>query len=127
MYSAGASSSTVDDDIRQAVQLFFNTQTFGTAIQLSDILSAIHSVTGVDNVRWSYEPEVTGGGPYRVVEANRDGTPTALGAVHNYDFFLRDDELPTLPTGRITDDSGEIDPSTILKIRPRAQNTWLRA
>lgn len=39
--------------------------------------------------------------------------------VFNADFFLSDDELPSLPTGLVTGDA-----VAGLVIRPRAQNTW---
>jgi uncharacterized phage protein gp47/JayE len=46
------------------------------------------------------------------------GSPSVL----NADFFLRDDELPALPTSTVTGDSV---PGLI--IRPKAQNTWTKA
>jgi uncharacterized phage protein gp47/JayE len=42
--------------------------------------------------------------------------------IHNADFHLQDNELPTLPTGTQANDTV---PGVI--IRPRAQNTWERA
>lgn len=52
------------------------------------------------------------------------GDPTELTGsnyVYNSDFFLRDDELPALPTGALANDTL---PGLIL--RPRAQHTWVR-
>lgn len=53
MYVTGASIPSVNSTIHDAVQTFFDGQYFGTVIQMSDLLQAIHSVNGVDNVRWS--------------------------------------------------------------------------
>lgn len=53
MYDPGASQTSVNVSIRNAVDLFLKSQYFGSSIQLSDLLQVIHGVSGVDNVRWS--------------------------------------------------------------------------
>jgi hypothetical protein len=53
MYSQGSNPSSVNTSIISALKTYFDSQYFGTTIQLSDILQTIHNVAGVDNVRWS--------------------------------------------------------------------------
>jgi len=53
MYSQGSNPSSVNTSIISALKFYFDSQYFGTTIQLSDILQTIHNVAGVDNVRWS--------------------------------------------------------------------------
>lgn len=53
MYSPGATQNIVNAGISAALSVFFENQFYGAAIQLSDILQAIHNVPGVDNVRWT--------------------------------------------------------------------------
>lgn len=53
MYASGSSQAATNLAIHDALVLFFENQTFGTVIQLSDVLQVIHNVSGVDNVRWS--------------------------------------------------------------------------
>lgn len=221
MYSPGVSITNTNLAIQDAVSAFFDGQYFGTVIQMSDLLQAIHGVVGVDNVRWSrdltntrnnvvecdslgnplanalidrrtYGHPVIGldtattevqqlyitgdatGGTYEL--RYQSGTPTApiaynasasalqsaLNAVSipissvsgtgtatdpyiltfsstgardliavysnsltspsttfNTDFFLKDNELPALPTTALSTDT-----VAGLIIRPRAQNTW---
>jgi uncharacterized phage protein gp47/JayE len=227
MYSPGRSQTDVNADISAAVAAFFDGQYFGTTIQLSDILQAVHNVPGVDNVRWSKEilaaqglsTDASGNPRDRVVECDVNGNslvnvvldrkvtgdgstaevwtmyltgsptggsfklsyagnttgdiaynassstistalssasipisvssgsgtaaspyiltftsngtrmPNALTAnpakltggttLYNADFFLRDDQLPALPSAAIATDT-----VAGLVLRPRAQNTW---
>ena len=53
MYSQGSNPSSVNSSIISSLKSYFDSQYFGTTIQLSDILQTIHNVAGVDNVRWS--------------------------------------------------------------------------
>lgn len=223
MYAQGVSITDANTVIRAAVQDFLASQTFGSTIQLSDLLQVVHSVSSVDNVRWSRDvpsnQDEIDQRRNRVISVNVDGTPrlgiivdrivtggagrheqlaiyvtgaplsgsfTLYGAVEqtlafnasaatvqaalrlvtgdtglvvsgsgtpeapwiatysltgyqddiatdythtfaegptllNTDFFLQDDELPSLPDGL---QSGDTVPGLIL--RPRAQNTWTR-
>lgn len=43
--------------------------------------------------------------------------------VYNNDFLLGDNELAALPIG-MTDSSNNVDPSSVITIRAKAQNTW---
>lgn len=81
MYSTGLSTSSINSNIRQAIEDYFNGAYFGTTIQLSDILQVVHNVAGVDNVRWSRDvleadgkTEDSSGNPrYRVIECDDQG------------------------------------------------------
>lgn len=242
MYSTSyGDKAVIDSYIQDAVEAFLSRQYFGQAIQLSDILQVIHSVPGVDNVRWSddipgnedlervYETDIDGypllnvhidktqrgstslveiqrliiggepeSGSFNLIytKANGDartisvnwnhpaaqletdlntilgnltdgavdvtgtGTPadpfliawTSTGprgtftvnqnrlrggpTVFSHDFFLQDNELPFLPTGKVTapvmggaGNAQVIVPADAvagLIIRSRAQNTWIR-
>lgn len=53
MYTIGSNKNVVDASIYSALAVFFNSLYYGAAVQLSDILQAVHNVPGVDNVRWT--------------------------------------------------------------------------
>lgn len=74
MYSGGVNVSDVNAQIQNAVDVYLKSQYFGSYIQLSDLLNAIHNVQGVDNVRWSSDiPNSTA--TTRVYECDIDGNP----------------------------------------------------
>lgn len=77
MYEAGANVASVNQNISSALGDFLDGKYFGSLIQLSDVLQVIHSVTGVDNVRWSTD---LGFFATRVVETDENGMPLS-GAV----------------------------------------------
>ncbi len=52
-YSRGANTTETNQAIRDAVDTYLKSQYFGVIVQLSDIIDVIHTVPGVDNVRWS--------------------------------------------------------------------------
>lgn len=132
MYTNGSNASATNGMIREAVVNWFAQQYFGNSIQLSDILSVIHNVVGVDNVRWS--SDVPGNTDLnRVLETDVNGVGRTSGGspiYFNSDFFMRDDELPLLAED-ITDAdiTGEVARTWSalpgLIIRTRAQNTWI--
>lgn len=214
MYQASIQAADIDAAIQSSVQTLLDGQYFGTVIQLSDVLQAIHNTSGVDNVRWSrdltsardcvIECDINGepllnvmidhrvmgdasttavqqvylvgsptGGTYTITLDNYTTAPIAYNAntatfstalsnagisvggvtgsgtptdpfvvtflsagsqslmtanasgltggssVFNSDFYLQDDELPSLPTSAASGDS-----VAGLIIRPRAQNVW---
>lgn len=109
MYSFGATQSVVNASIIAALDTFFANQYYGQAVQLSDILQAIHNVPGVDNVRWT-NPDSSGN---KVQEVNPDGSTLSGGAVwYTSDFFVQDSELAASPN------------ANQVVITVRAQNTW---
>jgi hypothetical protein len=126
MYSPGVSVDVVNRDIIDQVNAFFASQYFGTIVQMSDILQVIHNTPGVDNVRWTSDFDST---VHKVLEVQSNGNvllttdpitllPTPVS--YDTDFFLQDNELPSLP-------SVDTDISVALVIRKKAQNTWTRS
>jgi hypothetical protein len=55
MYTSGAPVESTNTQISRALSSYFNSLYFGSYIQLSDVLQVIHSVSGVDNVKWSLD------------------------------------------------------------------------
>lgn len=74
MYAAGAPVNDTNTQVQLAVDAFLRGQYFGSAIQLSDLLQVIHSVPGIDNVRWTSDtpnsPDLV-----RVFETSHNGAP----------------------------------------------------
>jgi len=75
MYSIGANEAIVNASIDAALAVFYENQYYGAAIQLSDILQAIHDVPGVDNVRWTADRR------YDTVPAWDSATAYSLGDI----------------------------------------------
>lgn len=117
MYSQGVTQSVVNLSINAAIAAFFDSQYYGAAIQLSDILQVIHNVPGVDNVRWT--ADAGGVGIHKIEETFINGDPIdpdlAGPLTQKFletDFFLKDDELAAAPT---------VNP---VVVQVKAQNTW---
>lgn len=109
MYSFGSTKAVVDAQIIAALAAFFENQYYGVAIQLSDILQAIHNVPGVDNVRWT-NPDVAGN---KLEEVAANGESLAGGPFYKTnDFFIQDNELAASPS------------ANQVTVTVRAQNTW---
>lgn len=104
-YNRGLNISQVDTAIMDAVSLLFTGIGFQGRIQVSDILQAVHNVTGVDNVRFlngtdfplwdpgegtTWDVGIQRMADGAVVEAYVDST----GRPH--DIFLGDDSIPVL-------------------------------
>lgn len=126
VYSPGSTSTTVNSLMQTAVAEYFSRQTFGALIQLGSIIQALYNVPGVQNVRWTAElPFGPEKGDHKITETDSAGNPvsesTGRPGFYDEDFYLGDDELPVLPTGRLTTDTL---PGMI--IRPRAENTFVR-
>lgn len=78
IYSPAATPSTVNNNILEALQTYLESQYFGTAINLSDLLQVVHSISGIANVRWTADvPKTTD--EVRVFETDINGQPL-LGA-----------------------------------------------
>ena len=105
MYSPGFSREAVDQDIATALTDFLEHQTFGTIIQISDLVDIAHNVAGVDNVRLTTASD---GVSYGVQEIAFDGV-TPLGQPYTNDFSIQDSDLPVL---------------NLVKTTQRSQNTW---
>jgi uncharacterized phage protein gp47/JayE len=131
MYTGGVNVQSTNAQIQDAVNRYLRSLYFGTVIQLSDLLQAIHNVAGVDNVRWS--SDIPGNSDLeRVYETNIGGVDRGPDFTYASDFFLMDDELPALPQALSTDDLDAVIarryqalPGVI--IRTRAQNSFTRA
>lgn len=146
MYDPGSNTGIVNEQVYLSVQRYFNNRYFGNVVQLSDILQVIHGVGGIDNVRWS--SDVPGSTDLaRITETNRTGTsrPSSTSVLvprtFSNDFFVRDDELPSLSeeidtVGFLTSipavasdqsraNAREFAVQPGLIIRSRAQNTWI--
>lgn len=117
MYTPGFTESSVDLNIYSSIQNFFNTQYYGTTIQMSDILQVVHNTNGVDNVRWTYETPATG--EHKIEVVTRYGDSFSTPTYEDFDFILNDDELPSLPDIQNGDAL-----ANALVIERKAQNTW---
>lgn len=80
----------IDSEVETAIAKFFNSAQFGSIVQVSDILSVVHAVSGVDSVRLTDMVGAVGG----IQEYATDGS-THL-ASFDTDFRLGGSELPVL-------------------------------
>jgi hypothetical protein len=113
MYTASATGSvdSVQDAIRTALSDYLNRMDFNSNVQISDILTVIHQVPGVDNCRLLHGGDVTGYSSANpsasivgIQQIAPGSTPTSA-ALSSYveaatgrakDIYFRDDELPVL-------------------------------
>lgn len=136
MYDRGVSPDLTNDNIAKALQQYLARLSFGSTIQVSDVLHAVHGAAGVDNVRlldardWATynpgTPNAYGVGIQRVVKgrvvqsyvSGPDGTA--------YDITFGDSEVPIFESFR----GDRIDPSTeeqyVNVPAVRAQNTFYK-
>jgi uncharacterized phage protein gp47/JayE len=109
--SSTGSVSSVQDAIRSALSDYLNRMDFNSNVQISDVLTVIHQVPGVDNCRLLNGADVTG---YNQANPNAsivgiqqiapgsDPTSAALSSWVDAptgrakDIYFRDDELPIL-------------------------------
>lgn len=105
MYTPGYTKTNVDSAIATAVENFFGLKNFGDSIQISDLLEAIHSVPGVDNIRLARSAD---GIAYGIQEVAVDGL-TPINVPYTSDFSLMDSDLPVLNN---------------IVLSQRTQNTW---
>jgi uncharacterized phage protein gp47/JayE len=113
MYTASSTNSvaSVQDSIRTSLSDYLNRMGFNSNIQISDVLTVVHQVPGVDNVRLLHGGDVTGyspANPNASVIGVQQITPNSApdsGALSSYvesatgrarDIYFRDDELPVL-------------------------------
>jgi len=75
MYTPGYSVSDTNNQINFAVNQYLQSQYFGSAIQLSDLLQVIHAIPGVDNVRWTADTQASTLNLPRIIECDRFGVP----------------------------------------------------
>jgi hypothetical protein len=123
MYTPGFTEENVNRNIVDSVNALFGLQYYGSVIQMSDILQAVHNTNGVDNVRWTYEDPVdhpTYPG-HKIELVTKNGSSFSDRVFYDSDFILNDDELPALAD---TEDYTAI--ANALVVDVRAQNTWER-
>ena len=89
----------VNTNIQTTLRNFFANQSFGAMIELSDIVTVVHQVTGVDNVWVTPATENTQNFGIRVYDDAADTSPLAT---HTADFMLSDDQLPVFLDAVIT-------------------------
>lgn len=91
MYSPGFTQTAVDTDITTALTAYFQNLSFGSIVQISDILELVHEVAGVDNVRLALPGDSV---PYGIQEVSSTGV--IIGGPYTTDFELTDCELAVL-------------------------------
>lgn len=78
IYEPSATPAIVNNNIQSVLSQFLKSQYFGAAINLSDLLQEVHSVSGVNNVRWTADiPNPSN--EIRIFETDINGQPL-LGA-----------------------------------------------
>jgi uncharacterized phage protein gp47/JayE len=78
IYDPAATSSNVNNSIQSVLSTYLANQYFGAAINLSDLLQEVHSVSGITNARWTSDVPNTNN-EVRVYETDISGKPL-LGA-----------------------------------------------
>lgn len=113
MYTASSTGSvaSVQDAIRTALSDYLNRMGFNSNVQISDVLSVIHQVPGVDNCRLLHGGDVTGYSSANpnasivgVQQISPEGASTSAALVSYVetatgrakDIYFKDDELPVL-------------------------------
>lgn len=113
MYTASSTGSvaSVQDAIRSALSDYLNRMDFNSNVQISDVLSIIHQVPGVDNCRLLNGADVNGytsANPNASIVGVQQIAPNSApnsAALSSYvdpatgrarDIYFRDDELPVL-------------------------------
>jgi hypothetical protein len=87
MYTPGFNVDSVNTQISTTISNYFETLNFNNFIQFSDILQAVHNISGVDNVRFAKSSDDFG--IYGIIEVASDGQ-TILGSPYISDFALSD-------------------------------------
>ena len=108
MYVPGVNITQVNVDVFQALSRFMEARGFASQVQVSDLLHAAASVTGVDNVRMMHSGDDPAN--YGIQEVTATGVQIKNWSYSGraVDVLLRDDQTPILHDVRIV---------------PRAQNT----
>ncbi len=89
-YDLGASPLEVAPRVEAALGNYLNSLSFGSWIQISDLVTFVHNVQGIDNVRIA---KVSDGAPY-VISEMEAGVST--GVLYTADFQLEDNAIPVL-------------------------------
>lgn len=105
-------------DSYTTASIAYNAGAAAVSTALSDAGIPVGGVTGAGTFANPFIVTFSANGMRSLMEAEADGLGGGS-SVFNSDFYLKDDQLPSLPTGAVTGDSV---PGLI--IRPRAQNVW---
>jgi len=89
IYSNGFVVNSVNTNIANNLETYFNNQLFGAVIQLNDILQIVYQTPGVDNVRFATSADDAV--HYGLEEVTTNGTNISI---YEEDFLLEDIDLP---------------------------------
>jgi hypothetical protein len=97
MYNRGADPDFANDVISRAIRNHFESLSFGSVIQISDLIQVIYNSGAIDNIRWSYDllrssrrdnqsdtqfpVDETGNPRWPVTECDRQGEPLARAVI----------------------------------------------
>lgn len=120
IYNNGFVTSSVNTELTNNLEEFFNQQLFGAIIQLNDIVQIAYQTNGIDNVRIATADDATTFGftNYGVEEIDENGNVIEI---YTEDFLLEDIDLPQLHSLG-PDTLGTSDPIAPLQ---RTQNNWI--
>jgi len=104
-YNNGVDPTSIDNLIKNNLDVYFKGIPFGSYIQLSDILQVIHNTPGVDNVDWTYNQS-----PRKSSDAT--GLPLISTKEPYYAFKLRETNKLGQPLARFV-----IEPDSNNKLR----------
>lgn len=116
IYSNGFVVSSVNTNIENNLETYFNNQLFGSIIQLNDIIQVVYQTTGVDNVRFATSSD--NATHYGLEEVTADGTYVAR---YEEDFLLEDIDLPVFYSLG-PDTNGTSEPVAPIQ---KTQNNWI--
>jgi hypothetical protein len=120
IYNNGFVTSSVNAELTNNLEDFFNQQSFGAIIQINDIVQIAYQTSGIDNVKLATSSDATAYGfvNYGIEEIDESGT-----VINRYteDFLLEDIDLPKLYS------LGPDTQGTSSPVAPfqRTQNNWI--
>jgi hypothetical protein len=116
IYTNGFVVNSVNLDISNNIETFFNNQLFGAVIQLNDILQIVYQTPGVDNVRFATSADDAV--HYGLEEVTANGTNITI---YEEDFLLEDIDLPVFYSLG-PDTNGTSEPVAPIQ---KTQNNWI--
>jgi len=116
IYSNGFLVNSVNTDIANNIETYFNNQLYGAVIQLNDILQVVYQTPGVDNARFATSSDDAV--HYGLEEVTADGTNINI---YEEDFLLEDIDLPVFYSLG-PDKNGTSDPVAPIQ---KTQNNWI--
>lgn len=92
-YDRGFVVSQVDNAIQERLLTYFGGMDFGSWIEVSDLMLAVHQIQGVDNVNLTVAGD-DGVGDDHGIQVFADSADTLPIVTHDTDFKLTDNQLP---------------------------------